>query len=138
MTNNVNRIKTNMERVRLLRSNPAAIEIRLRLCDDELREISYNPRKCNPCGIWREGREFHLFTHAKATWAGGGWWDIKAPNRKALDLIVARLVGVWYPAPVQRSLPLPKPVQQPSSPEVARANITKLRAMLAGKRLAPR
>jgi hypothetical protein len=117
MSNRVKRTETNMARIRAIRATPAATEIRLQLSDDDLRAISYNPRKCNPCGIWREGRQFHLFTHAKAEWAGGGWWDIKAPSRKALDQTLARLVGVWNPVPVQQSLPLPKPEPEPASRE---------------------
>ena len=121
----------NMERIRVIRATPAATEIRLQLSDDDLRAISYNPQKCNPRGIWREGRQFHLFTHAKAEWAGGGWWDIKAPNRKALDRILARLIGIWNPAPVQQALSLPKPEPEPASRETVARHMAHIRTMLA-------
>ena len=124
---------TNMARIRAIRATPNATEIRLQLSDDELRAISYNPQKCNPSGIWREGRQFHLFTHAKAEWADGGWWDIKAPNRKALDQILARLVSIWNPAPAQQALPLLKPESTPASRETVARHITHMRAILAGR-----
>lgn len=133
MSNRIRRTDVNMDRIRAVRLTPKVTEIRLQLSDDDLRAISYNPRKCNPSGIWREGREFHLFTHAKATWAGGGWWEIKAPNRKALDQILARLVGIWMPAPVQQALPLPKPEPKRASPEVVQRELAKMRAMLASR-----
>jgi hypothetical protein len=125
------RINLNMARIQSLSGWENSKEIRLQLTDDELRAISFNPQKCNPSGIWREGREFHLFTHAKATWHGGGWWNIVAPNRAALSKTVARLVGVWFPAPVQRELLLPKPEHAVASREVAAAALAKCREIMA-------
>ncbi len=132
MTNNVNRIKLNMERIRAATATNAT-EIRLQLCDDELKLVSMNPSKCRPSGIWREGREFHLFTHAKATWAGSGWWDIKAPNRTALQKVLARLSGKWFPPPVQKTLPLPPPERKLTSKEEVAKHMARCREILAGR-----
>lgn len=116
------RLDRNMERIRSLRASPQQVTIRLQLSDEELKAIHRTPHKCRPSSIWRQGREFCLFTFAKATWQGGGWWNITAPNRKALDQVIARLMGIWYPAPKQQVLDLRQP---PASPEVARAHLAK-------------
>ena len=125
------RIARNHEIIKRLRASPRS-EIRLQLSDDELRAIHMNPAKCRPNGCWRKGREFHLFTHAKATWAGGGWWDIKAPSRLALDRTLARLMAVWNPAPVQKSLDLPAPDKPLPPREVVQAHLENCRRILAG------
>jgi hypothetical protein len=128
---NDERIARNMERIKALRSKPTCTELRLQLSDDELRLISINPSKCNPSGIWREGREFHLVSHGKATWAGGGWWDICGPNRRAIDTITARLISTWFPPPVQKELLLPKPERSVASRDVAAAALAKCREIMA-------
>lgn len=128
------RIQRNDDCIRLYRAAPAKTEIRLQLSDEELKAIHITPHKCRPRSTWRQGREFYLFSYAKATWAGGGWWDIKAPNRKALDLVIARLIGIWHPAPKQQVLDLRPPAPKPASREVAMAHLERLREILGIKR----
>ena len=122
------RIANNMGRIKnaMLRSS-----IRLQLNDDELKALSMNPSKCRPSSIWRKGRQFHLFTGAKATWAGGGWWDIEAPSAKLRQRTLARLVNLWHPAPSQQVIPMPSQ-ERVASPETARIYLQKCREILQG------
>ena len=111
------RLEVNKAELLRFRSSPGCTEVSLQLSDEEVGAMYRGGARALQ-GIYREGRQFRLFSGASAEWKGGGWWRI-AGTRHELTTTIARLYSIWNPPPQQGRLDLRIERQLPGKEKVS-------------------
>ena len=124
------RLEVNQAELRRFRASPGCTELTLQLSDEEVGAMYRGGARALQ-GIYREGRQFRLFSGATAEWKGGGWWRIASDTRHQLATTVARLYSLWNPPPTQGRLDLRVEPPLPSR-EAVSGYIARCRAIIAG------